>query len=327
VKCRNCGAELPLGAMFCGECGASVAVPKLVEPATRARPGDTVTITPVARPVKPAPPRAEVEHVAGPEPEHAGQHVARPQAEVEHVAGPEPEVEHETEPVAPAPEIAPTPVQPAPVSAAPVSPVPVRPAPVRPATDRPATDRSARDGSAPEQSTPDPSTPRRDAVSPPAAVPDASVPLAMPPRAPGDPDADRSTPSVSPRSLDDDHQDVEATRIVRGMKGGERFVLQFSTGENAIVFGSGLVGRNPVVEPGEFVDQLIAIVDTGKSVSKTHLEFGQIEGRFWVSDRFSANGTIVRQPDARPQRLEPGRRQQVARGTRIDMGEQFVVVS
>jgi predicted component of type VI protein secretion system len=93
------------------------------------------------------------------------------------------------------------------------------------------------------------------------------------------------------------------------------------------VFGTGLVGRNPVLEPGEFVDQLIAIVDPGKSVSKTHLEFGQDEGRFWVSDRFSANGTIVRQPDTAPQRLEPGRRQQVVRGTRIDIGEQFFVVS
>jgi pSer/pThr/pTyr-binding forkhead associated (FHA) protein len=125
----------------------------------------------------------------------------------------------------------------------------------------------------------------------------------------------------------DDLVDLEETRIVRGTKAGERFVLQFSTGENAIVFGSGLIGRNPALEPGELVDQLIAIVDGGKTVSKTHLEFGQVEGRFWVSDRFSANGTIVRQPDTRPQRLEPGRRLQVARGTRIDMGEQFVVVS
>jgi len=108
---------------------------------------------------------------------------------------------------------------------------------------------------------------------------------------------------------------------------GDRFVLQFSTGENSTVFGTGLIGRNPAVQPGESVDQLVAIVDPGKSVSKTHLEFGQSAGVFWIVDRFSANGTVVRQPDARPQRLDPGKRQILARGTRVDIGEQFFVVS
>ena len=108
---------------------------------------------------------------------------------------------------------------------------------------------------------------------------------------------------------------------------GERFVLQFSTGESIIVTGAGLVGRNPAAQPGEFVDQLVAIFDAGKSVSKTHLEFGQEAGRFWVSDRYSTNGSIVRQPDAEPRRCEPGRRYFVARGTRVDVGDQFFVVS
>jgi hypothetical protein len=297
VKCRNCGAELPIGAMFCGECGASLVVPKLVQPVTRPRPGDTVTITPVASraprptPPRPMPPRPveEIEHVAGPEPE---EHDV-----VEHVAGPEPEE------LAPEPDPAPAPE---PASSAPRSVAP-RPAP--------------------------PHAPVPSAASVPPA---ASVPLPMPPQPVGQPRVASGPPMPAPPALgdsrgdgtiDDDHVDLEETRIVRGMRAGERFVLQFSTGENSIVFGSGLIGRNPALEPGEFVDQLIAIVDGGKTVSKTHLEFGQVEGQFWVSDRFSANGTIVRQPDTRPQRLEPGRRQQVARGTRIDMGEQFVVVS
>ncbi len=62
-------------------------------------------------------------------------------------------------------------------------------------------------------------------------------------------------------------------------------------------------------------------------MSKTHLEFGQEGGAFWVSDRFSANGTVVREPD-RPARLcAPGMRTRVARGSRVEMGEQFFVVS
>jgi hypothetical protein len=46
-----------------------------------------------------------------------------------------------------------------------------------------------------------------------------------------------------------------------------------------------------------------------------------------VSDRYSTNGSTVRQPDAEPKRCEPGRRYFVARGTRVDIGEQFFVVS
>lgn len=121
--------------------------------------------------------------------------------------------------------------------------------------------------------------------------------------------------------------DLEATRISAAPLAEERFVLQFSTGESVTVSGAGLIGRNPASQPGEFVDQLVTIFDAGKSVSKTHLEFGQDGGRFWVSDRYSTNGSTVRQPDSEPKRCEPGRRYFVARGTRVDIGEQFFVVS
>ena len=121
--------------------------------------------------------------------------------------------------------------------------------------------------------------------------------------------------------------DLEATRVSAAPPAEERFVLQFSTGESVTVSGAGLVGRNPASQPGEFVDQLVTIFDAGKSVSKTHLEFGQDSGRFWVSDRYSTNGSTVRQPDAEPKRCEPGRRYFVARGTRVDIGDQFFVVS
>jgi hypothetical protein len=107
---------------------------------------------------------------------------------------------------------------------------------------------------------------------------------------------------------------------------GERFVLQFSTGESVTVRGTGLIGRNPAMEPGEYVDDLIAIVDEGKSVSKTHLEFGQQDGVFWVSDRFSTNGTVVRLPGSAPRRCEPQHRYLVDRGGRVEIGDEFFVV-
>lgn len=121
--------------------------------------------------------------------------------------------------------------------------------------------------------------------------------------------------------------DVESTRIVPRGTGGARFVLQFSTGESYTVMGSGLAGRNPQPEPGEYVDHLVTIVDPARSVSKTHFEFGQRDAVFWFSDRHSGNGSTIREPGAEPRVCEPGRRYAVVRGTRIDIGEQFVIVS
>ncbi|HUG51858.1 MAG TPA: FHA domain-containing protein, partial [Terrimesophilobacter sp.] len=115
--------------------------------------------------------------------------------------------------------------------------------------------------------------------------------------------------------------------IVRSHQAGERFILQFSTGESVSVYGSGLVGRNPHPEPGEHFDHVVRIVDATRSVSKTHLEFGQESGAFWIKDRFSGNGTVVREPDVRPVRALPDHRHRVVRGSRVDMGEQFFVVS
>lgn len=122
-------------------------------------------------------------------------------------------------------------------------------------------------------------------------------------------------------------EDLEATRIVRQPPGAPRWVLQFSTGESVTVSGTGLIGRNPLPEPGEYFDQLVSIVDPGKSVSKTHLEFGQAAGKFWISDRYSGNGTVVREPDSTPKRCDPGKRYRIVRGTRVSIGEQFFVVS
>ena len=123
------------------------------------------------------------------------------------------------------------------------------------------------------------------------------------------------------------HLDVEETRITSGIALGDRYILQFSTGESVTVFGTGILGRNPVAEPGEYFDHFVPIVDPSKSVSKTHLEFGQTAGAFWISDRYSANGTGYRPPDGVRTRCEPGKRYLVARGSRVDIGEQFFIVS
>ena len=105
------------------------------------------------------------------------------------------------------------------------------------------------------------------------------------------------------------------------------FVLQFSTGETISAYGTGLIGRRPLPQPAEHLDILVQINDLGRSVSKSHLEFGQHDGEFWVTDRFSGNGTIIRRPDAVSVRCEPGRRYLVPRGSRVDIADQFFILN
>lgn len=139
-----------------------------------------------------------------------------------------------------------------------------------------------------------------------------------------EPDKDDSADPLAPLTPE---ERFAAERLLDPDSGADKFVLQFSTGESATVYGSGLIGRNPIAEPGEYVDHFVVIRDPGRSVSKTHLEFGQDAGGFWVLDRFSGNGSVLREPEGPPRRCEPGRRYFVPRGTRIEIGDQFFVVS
>jgi len=308
--------------MFCGECGVAVAAPKLVEPATKPRPGDTAIIQPLElAPTEFIGDVAASARAARPSPGRSPR--VRPK--------PVPPVPVVTEAAAATAAAAPATSAPAAAAAAaaPTAPEPEHPRitlPPRPAAQNPAQARPA----APKPAPPAQAAARRAPAPDPLPMPGAATSVVAPAAAsvssvPTAGDRHLADQDLDDQILDEQH-DLEETRIVAASV-GDRFVLQFSTGENSTVYGTGLVGRNPLTQPGEYVDQLVAIIDPGKSVSKTHLEFGQTAGAFWVVDRYSANGTIVRQPDAPPQRLDPGKRQPIARGTRVDMGEQFFVVS
>jgi hypothetical protein len=105
------------------------------------------------------------------------------------------------------------------------------------------------------------------------------------------------------------------------------FFLTFSTGEHARVMGGGLLGRRPIAQPGESVAQVVQITDPGRSVSKTHLEFGLEGGELWICDRYSGNGTVVHAPGGGARLCEPGRRYRVGRGARVEIGDQHFDVS
>lgn len=101
------------------------------------------------------------------------------------------------------------------------------------------------------------------------------------------------------------------------------YTLSFSTGELVEVTGSGLIGRRPITQPGEEVDQLVSVLDPGRSVSKTHLEFGIEAGELWICDRYSGNGTVAHPLGGVARQCEAGRRYRVTRGTRVDIGDQW----
>ena len=102
--------------------------------------------------------------------------------------------------------------------------------------------------------------------------------------------------------------------------------LRFDTGEQIDVTGDGLVGRNPGPEPS--ADHVVAIDDPERSISKVHLAFGlEADGRLWVMDRGSTNGTVVVGPDGRSAALVAGARATVAPGWTIRFGRRSVQVT
>lgn len=251
--CAHCGTELPATALFCGECGRSLALSS-----------------------------------------------ARAAARVMAAAAPV-------------------------VSAPPSAPPVVEPAPVVEPVETPS--KSKKKSKRSPEPEPEPAAEAEPAAEPAAPQPNDTVEISAWDVPVQEPAAQWRPPERLLRFDANPIEDLEATRIVRQGPGGTRWVLQFSTGESVTVSGTGLIGRNPVPEPGEYFDQLVSIVDPGKSVSKTHLEFGQAAGKFWVSDRYSGNGTVVREPDSTPRRCDPGKRYRIVRGTRVTIGEQFFVVS
>jgi hypothetical protein len=126
-------------------------------------------------------------------------------------------------------------------------------------------------------------------------------------------------------AVDDDLGEVELTRL-RPPTPARVVHLRFDTGEELDVTGDGLVGRSPAQEAG--VVHLVAVDDPDRSISKTHLAFGLEpgDGRLWVADRGSINGTILVDPDGVRAALPHGTRAVVERGWTVRFGRRSLVV-
>ena len=92
-------------------------------------------------------------------------------------------------------------------------------------------------------------------------------------------------------------------------------------GHPMTVRGTGLLGRDPQPRAGEEVAHLVPVDDPQRSLSKTHLAFGADADGFWVCDRGSTNGSVVRMPDGRPVPCPPDTPVRVPSGSTVVVGD------
>lgn len=140
------------------------------------------------------------------------------------------------------------------------------------------------------------------------------------------PTAATASPEVELQGLGRESADVRPGTGETSGSEGTAFVLTVDDGRSVTVSGSGLIGRNPQARPGEVVDELVAIDDPGRSLSRTHALFGVDGDRFWVEDRGSANGTVVVSADGITTRAFPGKKVPVPADGRVEIGERVVTV-
>ncbi|MEV7973577.1 FHA domain-containing protein [Cellulomonas sp. NPDC089187] len=103
-------------------------------------------------------------------------------------------------------------------------------------------------------------------------------------------------------------------------------ILTLDTGVAMSVTGPGVIGRAPQPIPGEPCDHVVTIEDPERSVSRTHARFGMDEGRFWVQDAGSGNGTTLQLPDGRVVPVPVDQRVAVPAGSTIQVGARSVHV-
>ncbi|MCV2395612.1 RDD family protein [Actinotalea sp. M2MS4P-6] len=95
-----------------------------------------------------------------------------------------------------------------------------------------------------------------------------------------------------------------------------------------VLEGTALVGRNPSPREGEAMPvQVIAVVDRGRSVSKTHLAIGVDGDGVWLRDRNSTNGTVVTLEDGQQILCAPEQKVRVPVGASVAFGDYWLTVA
>jgi len=162
-----------------------------------------------------------------------------------------------------------------------------------------------------------PDTPSATVVAPPRAPqqpadgPIAFVPGVTASRPPVQP----QPPTIAPADVP-----VDETRLSTGARAFATLV--WDDGARHAIYGRTLFGRNPTPETGAHV---APIRDETLSLSKTHFEIGQNDGRVWIADRHSTNGVVVRR-GAQTQAAAPGQRVTVYAGDVLEIGDRRITI-
>ena len=169
-----------------------------------------------------------------------------------------------------------------------------------------------------------PAAPARPTPAHQASAP-VAAPAPAPPAARPGPPPSSAVPLAHAGHPDDD---FGATRLsggrpVAGPGAAGDILLSFSDGRSIALRGPVLVGRNPAAYEDETVQQLLSVEDPGKSVSKTHLAVWSDNGRVWVQDRKSTNGTRVVRADGASSPAPAGEPIEVDAGDVVHFGDHF----
>lgn len=102
--------------------------------------------------------------------------------------------------------------------------------------------------------------------------------------------------------------------------------LRFDDGTSLELLGRVLVGRAPVSEPGESVDELIALEDSSMQLSKTHALFAVDGAGAFVVDRDSRNGVRLIGSDGRGGLVAPRERIPLTAGSIVEIGGRRITI-
>lgn len=141
--------------------------------------------------------------------------------------------------------------------------------------------------------------------------------------------------NASYRALDDE---VERTRLREARtkvayapsraQSRPRATLLLWDNRVVVLEGTALVGRNPSPREGEAIPvQVIAVIDRGRSVSKTHLAIGVDTDGVWLKDRNSTNGTVVTLEDGQQILCAPEQKVRVPIGASVAFGDYWLTVA
>lgn len=161
---------------------------------------------------------------------------------------------------------------------------------------------------------------------PPVQLPPVQLPVqvhqpaAPAPRSQEQAPAPVSQPYAAVGHPDDDH---ERTQLRGAQPPAPLAVLRIrlDDGRDFELHRTVLIGRNPAAHSGEQVEQILAVQDPGRSISKTHLHLLSDRDGIWVTDRNSTNGSAITTPDGIRTPLQAGQPAYVSPGSTVHFGD------